>query len=182
MDPISQGALGAVAGASCADRTTVRKAVAVGGAAGMLADADIFISSASDPLLIIEYHRHFSHSLVFIPLGALLCAGVFWLLTAKRWQLSFRQLYLFSLAGYSTSGLLDACTSYGTHLLWPFSDARTAWSIISIIDPIFTVMLLIAIVTGALEQRFAILREERHLEARFGKAWRDYSKRVRRWV
>jgi protein-S-isoprenylcysteine O-methyltransferase Ste14 len=43
-------------------------------------------------------------------------------------------------------------------------------------------MLLIAIVTGALEQRFAILREERHLEARFGKAWRDYAKRVRRWV
>lgn len=43
-------------------------------------------------------------------------------------------------------------------------------------------MLLVAIVTGTLEQRFAILREERHLEARFGKAWRDYAKRVRRWV
>jgi protein-S-isoprenylcysteine O-methyltransferase Ste14 len=43
-------------------------------------------------------------------------------------------------------------------------------------------MLLIAAVTGVLEHRFAILREERHLEARFGKAWRDYAKRVRRWV
>jgi len=28
----------------------------------------------------------------------------------------------------------------------------------------------------------AILREERHLEARFGTAWRHYAKKVRRWV
>ena len=122
MDPISQGALGAVAGASCADRETIRKATLVSWAAGMLADADIFISSGSDPLLNIEYHRHFSHSLMFIPAGALLCAVVFWLLTRKWWRLSFRKLYLFSFAGYATAGLLDACTSYGTRLFWPFSD------------------------------------------------------------
>ena len=158
MDPISQGALGAVAGAICADRTTIRKAVLVSWAAGMLADADILISSASDPLLNIEYHRHFSHSLIFIPLGALLCAAVFWLLTRKRWRLSFQKLYLFSLAGYSTAGLLDACTSYGTRLFWPFSDTRTAWSIISIIDPIFTATLLIAIAIGVLRKRPAWLR------------------------
>jgi protein-S-isoprenylcysteine O-methyltransferase Ste14 len=28
----------------------------------------------------------------------------------------------------------------------------------------------------------AIRPEERHLEQRFGKAWRDYAKRVRRWI
>jgi protein-S-isoprenylcysteine O-methyltransferase Ste14 len=41
---------------------------------------------------------------------------------------------------------------------------------------------LIAIATGLLEQQFAILREEKHLEHQFGKAWRDYAKRVRRWI
>lgn len=30
--------------------------------------------------------------------------------------------------------------------------------------------------------KLAIEREERHLEARFGKRWRDYAKRVRRWI
>jgi protein-S-isoprenylcysteine O-methyltransferase Ste14 len=43
-------------------------------------------------------------------------------------------------------------------------------------------MILLALLTGWLEQNFAILREERHLEARFGKAWRDYAKKVRRWI
>ncbi|MGI9241215.1 MAG: metal-dependent hydrolase [Verrucomicrobiales bacterium] len=157
MDPISQGALGAVAGATFSDRTTIRKATLVSWAAGMLADADILISSASDPLLNIEYHRHFSHSLIFIPVGALLCAAVFWLLTHRWWRLPFRRLYLFSLAGYATAGLLDACTSYGTRLFWPFSDTRTAWSIISIVDPIFTGVLLITIVIGLVRRRPAWL-------------------------
>ena len=41
--------------------------------------------------------------------------------------------------GYGTGGLLDTCTSYGTHLLWPFSTTPMAWSIIAIVDPVFTV-------------------------------------------
>jgi len=44
---------------------------------------------------------------------------------------------------------LDACTSYGTHLLWPFSNDRIAWSIISIFDPLFSLALIVAIVFGS---------------------------------
>ena len=158
MDPVSQGAVGALAGALCADRKNIRKATLVSWAAGMLADADIFIRSAADPLLNIEYHRHFSHSLLFIPIGALVCAGFFWLITRRWWQLPFRQLYLFSFAGYATAGLLDACTSYGTRLLWPFADTRIAWNIISIIDPIFTLPILVAIIIGLIKKRPTYLR------------------------
>jgi inner membrane protein len=142
MDPISQGALGAVAAGSLAkDKKTVRRALFVGWAGGMLADADIFIRSAEDPLLNIEYHRHFSHSLLFIPIGGLICAAVLWLVFRRREK--FSSLLLWSTAGYATAGLLDACTSYGTRLLWPFLDVRVAWNIISIIDPIFTLTILI---------------------------------------
>jgi protein-S-isoprenylcysteine O-methyltransferase Ste14 len=40
----------------------------------------------------------------------------------------------------------------------------------------------LAIVAAFLTQKLAIEREERHLEARFGKRYRDYAKRVRRWI
>jgi len=42
--------------------------------------------------------------------------------------------------------------------------------------------LLAAAIGGYAEQKLAIEREERHLEHKFGKAWRDYKKRVRRWI
>lgn len=109
----------------------------------MLADADIFIRSASDPLLNIQFHRHFTHSLVFTPVGALVAAGLFWLLSRRWLKLPFKRIYLFAFLGYATAGLLDACTSYGTQLLWPFSDVRVAWHIISIVDPMFTLTILL---------------------------------------
>jgi len=118
----------------------------VGFMAGMLADADALIRSSEDSLLYIEYHRHFSHSLVFIPLGGLIASLILWPFL-KRY-ISFKRLYYFSFLAYASSGLLDACTSYGTQLLWPFSDLRIAWSIIAIVDPVFSFTLIIAILWG----------------------------------
>jgi protein-S-isoprenylcysteine O-methyltransferase Ste14 len=40
----------------------------------------------------------------------------------------------------------------------------------------------LAFVAAFATQKLAIEREERHLEARFGKKYRDYAKRVRRWI
>lgn len=157
MDPVSQCVVGAVAAASLArGKETVRLATVVGGLAGMLADADIFIRSAADPLLTIEYHRHFTHALLFIPLGGALAACLLWILL--RGRKSFGLLYAFSVAGYATSGLLDACTSYGTRLYWPFSDARVAWNIISIVDPIFTLTILVLVIIGMIRRARSCMR------------------------
>ncbi|MDQ8204173.1 metal-dependent hydrolase [Pelagicoccus sp. SDUM812003] len=151
MDPVSQGALGATAAALGAKKDEVRLAALVGWIGGMLADADVFIRSSEDPLLQIEYHRHFTHSLLFIPVGGLIAAGLLFPFLRKR--ISFARLYLYSLFGYATSGLLDACTSYGTQLLWPFSDMRVAWNIISIIDPIYTGALLLGLGLACFRKR-----------------------------
>ncbi|MFT5506246.1 MAG: inner membrane protein [Gammaproteobacteria bacterium] len=146
MDIITQGLLGAALAQAVSKNKDARIATAIGFAAGLLADADALIRSPNDPLLNIEFHRHFSHSLIFIPIGGLLAALILWPFLRKR--LPFWRLLFFALVGYATSGLLDACTSYGTQLLWPFSDERVAWSIIAIIDPVFSLILIISIGLG----------------------------------
>ncbi|MEM7564215.1 MAG: metal-dependent hydrolase [Pseudomonadota bacterium] len=144
MDLLTQGLLGGVLALTAAKKTETRSAAIAGFAAGLLADADILINSGSDPLLNLEYHRHFTHSLAFIPIGALVAALLLWPLLRKR--LSFFRLSIFTFLGYATSGLLDACTSYGTHLLWPFNDERIAWNLISIVDPVFSLCLLLGLI------------------------------------
>lgn len=144
MDIVTQALLGGVLAQSVATKEEKKIASLVGVVAGLIADADFLISSANDPLLNIEYHRHFTHSLFFIPFGAFIAFMLFW--PFLRHRLLKQKLYLFCLVGYSMSGIIDACTSYGTHLFWPFSDERVAWHIISIIDPVFTLILFISFV------------------------------------
>lgn len=117
----------------------------------MIADLDALIRSDADPLLLLDFHRHFSHALIFIPIGGLIAALLLWPFLRRR--LPFPRLLLFSTLGYATAGLLDACTSYGTHLLWPFSDARIAWNVVSIVDPLYTVPILIMLVIAARRAR-----------------------------
>ena len=48
----------------------------LGALAGMAPDLDVLIRSSTDPLLFLEYHRQFTHSLAFIPIGAALCTAI----------------------------------------------------------------------------------------------------------
>lgn len=145
MDIITQGLAGAVLAQSFAKGKEVRVAMVVGFLAGLLADADAVVTFfATDPLLQLDFHRHFSHSVFFIPIGGLCAALLMWPVLKKH--LSFQRLLLLTTVAYATSGLIDACTSYGTSLLWPLSDARIAWNIISILDPLFSLALIMAIV------------------------------------
>jgi inner membrane protein len=146
MDPVSQAVLGASVPQAISDKKHIVAASLFGALAGMAPDLDSLIRSDTDPLMYLEYHRQFTHSLIFIPFGALICAGVLYYLLARRWQVSFKLTYLFCLLGYATHGLLDACTSFGTQLLWPFSNERFAWNTISIIDPLFTLPLLALVI------------------------------------
>lgn len=156
MDLVTQGILGASMAAAAAPRMELRAAALCGLLAGTLADADVLIRSADDALLVLEYHRHFTHALAFVPLGALLAALALW--PAMRRHLRASRLYLYALLGYALSGVLDACTSYGTSLLWPFSDARIAWSIVSVVDPVFSLLLAIPLLLALRQRRAALAR------------------------
>jgi inner membrane protein len=151
MDPLSQAALGASWAQSGARSPNLVGAGLLGATAAMAPDLDALIQSSRDPLLFLEYHRHFTHSFVFVPVGALLCAMLFHRFV--RGRTSFVRTYVLCFLGFASHGLLDACTSYGTQLLWPFSDARIAWSIVSVVDPAFTLPVLALVVLAGLKRR-----------------------------
>lgn len=142
MDPLSHVLLGAATGQAIG-RGRWRIAALAGAAGALLPDADVLIASGSDPLLALEYHRQFTHSIVAAPVGALIVAALLWLLLRRRAEPA--HLYWPALAGYVSALLLDACTSYGTQLLWPFTDARFAASIVAVIDPVVTLVLLVGV-------------------------------------
>mgnify|MGYP006085788937 CR=1 FL=1 len=153
MDPLTQGVLAAALPQSLAKKKSLIVIGFLGFLSGLAPDLDILIKSESDPLLFLEFHRQFTHSLIFIPFGGFICASFLFFLIAKRFDISFKDTWIYSTLGYGTHGLLDACTSYGTLLFWPFSQTRIAWNNISIIDPFFTIPLLILIVVAGVKKR-----------------------------
>lgn len=156
MDPVSQGLAGAVLPGSVSNKKEIRLALIVGFLSGLLADIDILIRSSQDPFLFLEYHRQFTHSIIFIPIGGLIASLILWIFVRKR--LSFGKLYLYATLGYATHAFIDASTSYGTSLFWPFSDVRVSWGVISIIDPVFTLTLLVLFVIAFIKKSVNTVR------------------------
>jgi inner membrane protein len=146
VDPVTHALLGSAAARVALTRPLARAAWLPGAVGALLPDVDALIRSSADPLLYAEFHRHFTHSLAFIPAGGTL-AALPWLVSRRtrgRWKAYVGA----ATAGYATHGVLDASTTYGTLLLWPFTDRRVAWNWISIVDPLFTVILLAGVVVA----------------------------------
>jgi inner membrane protein len=141
MDPLTQGVVGVAFSQSIANKENFYSVSAIGFLAGLAPDLDVLVRSSTDPILFLEYHRQFSHSLFFIPFGALIVS--FFVYPLYRRSLSLKTVYLACFLGYATHGLIDACTSYGTLIYWPFSNERISWNNISIVDPLFTIPALI---------------------------------------
>jgi len=117
-------------------------AAAAGVIFAVLPDTDYFLGM-SDRLAYLRYHRAFTHSLLAVPLWALLGAGVGRALGGPRW---FQPLLLLGLAALAAHLLLDLATSYGTQLFNPFSRRKFSLDLLFIIDPYLTFIL----VAGAL--------------------------------
>ena len=153
MDPVSQGLVGSVACQIISNKKKLLVITVISFLSALAPDLDIFIRSENDPILFLEFHRQFTHSLIFIPIGGLLCALFFNLFIPKPLNLPFKHTYIICTLAYGTHGILDAFTSYGTQLLWPFTDERIAWHLISVIDPIFTIPILLLVIVAAIKNK-----------------------------
>lgn len=147
MDSLTQAVLGASVAGICAPAGYRRKALLAGALLGTLPDTDVFIDFGG-PVENFTRHRGFSHSLfVLAPLSVLLFSGL------RRWWAPVREEPWRWFAAISlallTHPLLDAHTAYGTQLWWPLEVTPAMWSTMFIIDPAFTLPLLIAVLVAA---------------------------------
>lgn len=148
MDSLTQIVLGGAVAAAIAPAGHRRAALLAGAALGTLPDLDALWLGfrAADPVAVMTEHRSFSHSLLVLPWVAAL---VWWLF--KRFgngrvaQSPLRWFWAMQLA-LVTHPLLDAMTVYGTQLWWPLRPSPVMGSNIFIIDPLYTVWLLLGCV------------------------------------
>ncbi len=153
MDSLTQIALGATLAAAIAPPEQRRRALVYGAALGTLPDLDVLVRYG-DAVADFTYHRSFSHSLWL--LSAL--APMLWLV-CRRFDPALREaprrwLAIFWLT-LVTHPLLDAMTIYGTQLLWPFDTTPFGVGSMFIIDPLYTLPLLLAMVAVALRPHSA---------------------------
>lgn len=106
-------------------------AMLCGAAAAAFPDIDI-VASAFGQLAYLLNHRGITHSLLILPLWALLVACLFAVLARQRQH--WLALYPYAFAGLLIHVLGDMITAYGTMILTPFSDTRFGWGTTFIID------------------------------------------------
>ncbi len=156
MDSLSQLVLGAAVGiAVMGRRTAVWKAALWGCIAGTLPDLDV-LYDYGDAVRNMTYHRSASHSLILLTLFApFLAALVAWL---HKERALFKPWLLAMWLALVTHPLLDTFTIYGTQLLYPISEYPFAIGSMFIIDPIYTLPLLVGVIVAMARKQFAGLR------------------------
>jgi len=109
-------------------------------------DADTFRDIFSrNPLLIITWHRSLTHSLLMLPLWALLLtSGTRQIARWRRWDSpSFPKLFAIYATGILSHIVLDLVTTFGTMIWSPWVWSRPAWDLLFIVDFTFTATVLL---------------------------------------
>lgn len=155
MDSVTQFALGASIGEATLGRKIGNRAAIIGGVIATLPDLDSFIPW-NDAVASFTYHRSATHSLLILTAVTPLLWWI--LLTLQPALQAYRQraLWLVFLV-LITHPLLDAFTVYGTQLFWPISDYPVSGSTIFIVDPAYTLWLLIGFIAALVCSRTSML-------------------------
>lgn len=143
MDSITQIALGAAVSSEILGRKVGSRAVIWGAICGTIPDLDVFIHMG-DAVADFTYHRSFSHSLFVL---AALTPFLVWLILKIHPQTrEYRARWAVVVyAVFATHVLLDSFTVYGTQIFWPFSKYPVSLGSIFIIDPVYTLPLVLGV-------------------------------------
>jgi len=108
-------------------------------------DIDVFAGPlAHNSLALITWHRNITHSLVVLPLWAIVLALLTrWLAARIRWPAPSTSILIgIYAAGLASHIFLDLLTSFGTMVWSPLNYSRPAWDWVFIIDLTLTSLAL----------------------------------------
>lgn len=172
MDSLSQFALGAAVAQATLGSKLGPRAMLVGGLLGTVPDMDVLVRY-SDAVASFTFHRSWSHSLFVLSLASIPIAWLCHRFYPDKWLSagagdesrfyasintsnsasenvtsnvpSYAQWLMCVFLVLITHATLDGFTIYGTQLFWPLNVEPTAIGSIFIVDPLYTVPLLIAL-------------------------------------
>ncbi len=158
MDSLTQIVLGAAVGEAVLGKKVGNKAALYGAIAGTIPDLDVLSRYFVDLVTSTEWHRGFSHSILF---SILMAPILGWLISKieRKSVASARDWTLLMFWGLFTHPILDAFTTWGTQLFWPF-DLRLAFQNIFVIDPLYTIPFLIFLIMALRQKRDNVKRRK----------------------
>ncbi|ANW95778.1 metal-dependent hydrolase [Wenyingzhuangia fucanilytica] len=149
MDSLTQIVLGAAVGEAILGKKVGNKAILYGAIAGTLPDLDVLASYFTDTVTALSIHRGFTHSILF----SVLFAPIFgWIVSRYEKYKNFKNWSWLFFGAFITHPILDAHTTWGTQLFWPF-DIRLAFKTIFVVDPLYTLPFLVFLILAFKQKR-----------------------------
>lgn len=143
MDSLTQVLLGAAVGEAALGKKIGNKALLWGAIGGTIPDLDVIFMRIMDLATGLDMHRGFSHSIAFaVLLAPALGWAVHWLYR-KKGEATWKQWSWFFFLTIVTHPILDNFTTWGTEFFWPAWNHKVAFNSIFVVDPLYTVPLLV---------------------------------------
>ena len=144
MDTLTHSLIGAISARACTENRS-RSYLLVAALAAAFPDIDYLLFWLNPYQFITEWHRGPTHSLLLLPIWALLLSVLFYLPMRRR--ASFMTLFLLCSLGLLSHIFADCITLYGIQLFAPISDQRYALNLAFDMDLWITLIALMPLLT-----------------------------------
>lgn len=183
MDSLTQFVTGAVLAAAVVPAEHRRAALWAGAALGTLPDLDVLPLALlnDDPVVQMTAHRSITHSLLILPWVASL---IWWWFKRGHGRVAAApQAWWWAMVlALVTHPLLDCFNAYGTWLFWPLGEQAIVWGNMFVIDPLFTLPLLLAFVWIACQPRSPVSGKVAHAAIALSVLYFAWSLLAQMWV
>jgi len=152
MDSITQITLGAAVGEAVAGKKAGFKAAAWGAFLGTFPDLDVLANPFLDTVNQLYFHRGITHSLLFCVIASLAFG---WIINRIHPKLKIGWYVWAKLAFwvFFTHIFIDLLTTYGTQILYPLTNKPFSLDSVFIIDPLFTIPVLLGLMAALILKR-----------------------------